>query len=396
MSGFAVSITSMGIVSALGRGVDETVARIRDGRVGLGPLTSFVTPLGSRIAVSQVPHDIPSTMQRCDELALDAARQAFVQAGLGARDLADCALVMGSISGDSFESEKRYRRELTQVGRTSCVTVEPGPGHMALRIADKLGIGGPVWTIGSACTSSANGVLFARNLLRTGRVRRALVIGADILSATLVHGFEALILLDHDGCRPFDRDRKGIQLGEAAGAILLEPTEHAELDAPRILGGAARCDPTHMTAGSPDGSAGETVMRAGLMNAGVTVRDLTAIKAHGTGTPDNDLTEGRALRRTFADAMPPFSSIKRFLGHTMGATGVTEIVAYLGCIKDGFIPANAGFDTVDPEIGLTPLLKTIAAPANGTYLLNYFGFGGNSVSLVAQMGGDTGTAGVRS
>jgi 3-oxoacyl-(acyl-carrier-protein) synthase len=194
------------------------------------------------------------------------------------------------------------------------------------------------------------------------------------------------MLLDVDGCRPFDRSRRGIQVGEAAGAVVLELAnpDDASDGAPWLLGGASRCDPFHMTASSPDGSGAEAVMRAACAQSGVDPADIVAIKAHGTGTPDNDAAEGHALRRLFGDAVPPFASLKRYLGHTMGAAGTVELAAFLGCLQAGFMPACAGFEQDDPEVGVVPLRRH-AAFAGGTVMLNYFGFGGNSVSLLVRM-----------
>lgn len=389
MTAAPVRIAGLGLVSAAGIGRDAAALALAAPHAGPGRLTAFDTPLAGRIPVSQIVRpQVPDEQRRNDHLAMAAVSQALAEAGLnpGSPELARAALVVGTISGDAFESEKRYRRELATHGRIPCLTVEPAPGRMAERLAAALGIGGPVLTVCSACTSSANAALIAWQMLRAGRVPRVLVVGADVLTATLVHGFESLMLLDGAGCRPFDQARKGIQLGEAAGAVVLEPAgaPGTSTDRPLLLGGAARCDPYHMTASSPDGSGGETVIRAACAAAGVAPSEVIAIKAHGTGTPDNDQAEGRALARVWGDAIPPFASLKRVLGHTMGAAGIAELAAFLGCLEAGFVPASQGFQTPDPEIGAIPLTRPAPFPG-GTVLLNYFGFGGNSVSLLVRM-----------
>jgi 3-oxoacyl-(acyl-carrier-protein) synthase len=389
MKATPVRIAGMGVVSAAGVGRVAAAGTLAGDHPGPGRLDVFDTPLADRIAVSQVSDPlVPATERRNDRLALEAVRQALSEAGLapGAPELADAALIVGTISGDAFESEKRYRRELAARGRIPCVTVEPTPGRMAERLAAALGIGGPVLTVCSACTSSANAALVAWQMLRAGRVPRAVVVGADVLTATLVHGFESLMLLDAAGCRPFDRERKGIQLGEAAGVVVLEPLSDPDGrdTRPLLLGGAARCDPYHMTASSPDGSGGAAVIEAACAAAGVAPTDIVAIKAHGTGTPDNDQAEGRALVRVWGDAIPPFTSLKRTLGHTMGAAGIVELATFAGCLEAGFVPRSHGFATPDPEIGAAPLTAPIPF-RGGPILLNYFGFGGNSVSLVVRM-----------
>ncbi len=389
MTATPVRIAGMGLVSAAGIGRDAAARALGGNHPGPGRLDVFSTPLAERIAVSQVREPIvPAEERRNDRLAMAAIAQALDEAGLvpGTPELADAALIVGTISGDAFESEKRYRRELAMHGRIPCVTVEPSLGRMAERLATALGIHGPVLTVCSACTSSANAALVAWQMLRAGRVPRAIVVGADVLTATLVHGFESLMLLDAAGCRPFDRDRKGIQLGEAAGAAVLEnlPIAGDLGDRPVLLGGAARCDPYHMTASSPDGSGAAAVIIAACESAGIAPSDIVAIKAHGTGTPDNDQAEGRAMARVWGRTMPPFASLKRVLGHTMGAAGMAELAAFTGCLEAGFVPISHGFVHPDPEIGVSPL--TAPAPfRGGPVMLNYFGFGGNSVSLVVQM-----------
>lgn len=389
MTGAPVRIAGLGVVSALGLGRAAGATRIRAGQIGLHRLTSVETPLADRVPVSQVVDlQIDPAAPRNDVLVAEAVRQALAEAGLvpGSPAVTAAALLVGSITGDSNRSEDRYRRRVIAEGAVPCVTIDPPAGRVALRLAESLGVSGPVLTFCSACTSSANALLTAVHLLQAGRVPRVIVVGTDILTATLVHGFESLMLLDPAGCRPFDRTRKGIQVGEAAAAVVLERTDgpHLADGMPLLLGGASRCDPFHMTASSPDGSGGEAVMRAACRQAGVDPREIIAIKAHGTGTPDNDAAEGHALTRLFGDAVPPFTSIKRYLGHTMGAAGAVELATFLGCLEAGFVPATAGFAEADPEVGVTPL-RQHAPFEGGLVMLNYFGFGGNSVSLLVRM-----------
>jgi 3-oxoacyl-(acyl-carrier-protein) synthase len=385
-----VRIAGIGLVSSLGSGRAAVATRILAGEIGLHPVAGIITPLKDRVPVSQVRDmDVDPERPRNDELALEALRQALAEAGLQPRSpqVAAAALLVGSITGDSNVSETRYRGQLAHQGLVPNVTIEPPAGRVAVRLAEELGVAGPVLTTCSACTSSANAILTAIHMLRQGLVPRAIVVGTDILTATLLHGFDALMLLTPDGCLPFDRARKGIQVGEAAAALILELADDDSRTGCRdvlLLGGASRCDPFHMTASSPDGSGAEAVMRAACEQSGVEPSAIVAIKAHGTGTPDNDSAEGHALLRLFGDRIPPFASIKRYLGHTMGAAGTVELGAFVGCLEAGFVPACAGFAEVDPEVGVTPL-RNHAPFVGGIVMLNYFGFGGNSVSLLAKV-----------
>jgi 3-oxoacyl-(acyl-carrier-protein) synthase len=282
-----------------------------------------------------------------------------------------------------FAGEADFRRTLADTGQIIMPPLVP-PGQAALQVAGKLGIEGPVLTVTTACSSSANALLVAAGLLRRGEVRRALVIGVEGLSAVALSGFHSLMLLDPEGCRPFDAGRRGMQIGEAVGAVLLE-TSDADCSGDFLLGGANLCDTHHMTSATPDGSAMHSVMQMALADAGLLPTDVSVIKAHGTGSLDNDTAEAAAMRTLFGENLPMFTGIKRYLGHTLGACGAVELAAFLGCLRAGFVPPAAGFSHQDPALRVTPLTDSCPAP-NGTVMLNYFGFGGNYASLLIAHG----------
>lgn len=262
-----------------------------------------------------------------------------------------------------------------------------GPSWGAGLIADRYGLRGPSLTVSSGCSSSANALLIAAEMIERGCLRRALVIGAEELSAVTLSGFDSLMLLDPAGCRPFDRDRQGLQIGEAITAMVLEADGDARAGPggfARIRGGANRCDTHHLTGASPDGNVMREVMREALACAGIGAADVVAVKAHGTGSADSDRAEAAALRAAFGAALPPVLALKRYVGHTLGACGTLETAALMGCVADAFLPAAAGFNAVDPELGLMPLREQTRAGA-GHYLLNFFGFGGNYTSLVVEL-----------
>ena len=384
MTGPAGRILSTGLVSALGLDGPRTVQALREGRDGGRPLPATRSLKAPPIPVSEVP-ELPedSLMPRADALAMHAVAEALERAGLRAEDLREAGIFLGTVTRDAFESERRYRGQIRE-GWVPCVTVEPGPGALALRLARSLGVGGPVVTVGSACTSSAVALLMALRAVQQGDVPIALAVGVDLITATLIHGFEALMLLDPEGCRPFDRDRKGIQLGEGAAAILIEAATGSSPRGSLLIGGASRCHPHHLTASDPDGAGAEAVMRAALEDAGLAPEDLRAVKGHGTGTPDNDLAEGRATARVFRGNPPLWTGLKRYLGHTMGASGALETAAMIGCLEEGFVPACLGFRNQDDGIGLSPAGEAAPFPG-GPVLLNWFGFGGNSASLVVDV-----------
>lgn len=152
-----------------------------------------------------------------------------------------------------------------------------------------------------------------------------------------------------------------------------------------LLGGANLCDIHHVTSAAPDGGAMRAVMEMALADAGLAPADVVLIKAHGTGSPDNDAAEAAAMHALFGDELPPFTGLKRYLGHTLGACGAVELAALLGCLRAGFVPPTAGFAAPDPELRIAPLTESRPAPG-GAVMLNFFGFGGNYASLVIAHG----------
>jgi len=255
-----------------------------------------------------------------------------------------------------------------------------GPHWGATLVAQHLQLTGPVFTLSTSCSSSANALLMAHEMLGNGEVDRAIVIGAEELSTITLSGFASLMLLDDEGCRPFDRDRAGLRLGEALTALMLEPDRP---DAPRITGGANLCDTHHMTSATPDGQVMAAVMGAALVNARCAAPDIQLIKAHGTGSVDSDRAESCALHALFGSTLPPIVGLKGHLGHTLGACGTLEVAAMLGCHAAGFIPHSAGFSTIDEECGIEPT-RRVQPSRPGRQLFNFFGFGGNYTALVME------------
>jgi 3-oxoacyl-(acyl-carrier-protein) synthase len=370
-------------VSSYGIGVACAVEAMRMGRTGITPLTLFSLPFQNQFQVNQFDHAPFPPGSACATATMEtAAQEALTEARIDGVALRDAALVVGT-SGFLFAGEADYRHTLNDTGKAVMPPLTP-PGQAALRVAESLGIEGPVLTLTTACSSSANALLVAANMLRRGEARHALVIGVEGLSAVALSGFHSLLLLDPEGCRPFDAGRGGMQIGEAVGAVLLEADDAAH-GVDRLLGGANLCDTHHMTSASPDGSAMRSVMEMALADAGLQTADVAMIKAHGTGSLDNDTAEAAAMRALFGADLPPFTGIKRYLGHTLGACGAVELAAFLGCLRAGFVPPTAGFTHPDPALGIAPLTEFRPAP-RGPTMLNFFGFGGNYASLLIAQG----------
>ena len=375
----AIAIRGLGLVSSYGNGVACAVAGMRAVRPGITTLTLFSLPFQDRIQVNQFDHGLfPPGADGVMAIIDAAVQEALAEARLDRNGLRDAALVVGA-SSFLFAGEAEYRHTLARTGQTVLPSLAPA-GQVSLRVAENLGIEGPVLTLSTACSSSANAVLVAAGLLRRGEVRRALVIGVEGLSVAVLSGFHSLMLLDPRGCRPFDALRGGMQIGEAVGAVLLEAGDEIQA-ADLLLGGANLCDTHHTTSATPDGSAMRGVMEMALADAGLRAADVALIKAHGTGSLDNDSAEAAAMRSLFGTDVPPFTGIKRYLGHTLGACGAVELAAFLGCLRAGFVPPTAGFTQPDAALGIAPLTE-FAPPPAGPVMLNFFGFGGNYASLL--------------
>jgi 3-oxoacyl-(acyl-carrier-protein) synthase len=241
-------------------------------------------------------------------------------------------------------------------------------------------LSGPCFSFGTACSASANALLYATWMIREGLLDHAVVVGLEWRNQLTPLGFNSMLLVARDGCRPFDAKRNGIVLGEAVAVAVLGAGKPAHA-AWQLAGGATLCDVSHPT--QPSSTRIADTLRQALDDAGASIADILAIKAHGTGTPGNDLSEGQALRAVFGDEPPPFTSIKPLFGHTLGACGVVETLATLACLDADFLPGTAGFREPDAEIGLTPLTQPREL-SRAPVLLNFFGFGGNNCCLVAR------------
>ncbi|MBK8949956.1 MAG: hypothetical protein IPM68_14210 [Flavobacteriales bacterium] len=264
----------------------------------------------------------------------------------------------------------------------------PRPGDHAQRIAAELWLPRP----GDhhqhpACSSSANALMLGDRLLRHGLTDVAVVGGTDALCKFTVNGFNSLLILDREPCRPFDRDRAGLNLGEAAAYLVLETESRARARGAEVLavvsGYANTNEAFHATASSPDGTGATRASAAGLAMAQLTPEAISYVNVHGNGTPNNDASEGIALNRLFHGAVPPFSSTKSFTGHTLGAAGAVEAVYAVLAIRHGVHFANLRWRTPLAEAPLVPVTRTRSDVAVRHVLSSSsFGFGGNNTSLV--------------
>jgi 3-oxoacyl-(acyl-carrier-protein) synthase len=231
-----------------------------------------------------------------------------------------------------------------------------------------------------ACVSSSYALVVAADLLKRKKIRRAIVVGFEPLLNMTLHGFASLLLFDYDQCRPFCATRAGMQIGEAASVVILE-AERLSSSKYKFAGGYLYSDIKSMTSAGIDGLTVSKMVGQTLTSARVSAVDIVAIKSHGTGTIDNDLSEGRGLIKLFGEKLPPVVSLKGAIGHTLGAAGAVETAVWLSCCEEGFIPRSFGFEQIDPEIGFAPSQTNMQASAGG-YLFTFFGFGGTCTSYL--------------
>ena len=398
------------MLSAYGPGIENLVGGIRSGACPVRPADGIgypgvPAPMASRFPATDADVDYPGERAAVRDLlsTTDQALANWVSNSGGnsggisgstsggdrtAIAHPDCGLFVGA-GGFLYASAAELYWRASDASAAATVNTPfrvRDPGWGAALIAERYAMRGPVLTLSTGCSSSANALLVAHESIDREEIAQAFVVGAEGLSPVSLAGFDSLMLLDPLGCRPFDAERAGLQLGEAVAALVLEPDDETNDDrrgAAVLRGGANLCDPHHLTSASPDGAVMQQVMRLALQQAGVSSKDIVAVKVHGTGSIDSDRAEANALRRVFAAAMPPLVGLKRYLGHTLGACGAAETVAFIACLQAGFVPATAGFSTIDPELGVVPQRESTPARP-GPYLLNFFGFGGNYTALVIE------------
>lgn len=399
MSG-GVWIGGIGIISAIGNNVAETLESLEAGRSGVGEMQYLRSAHRGVIPVAEVPRSneslaasaqAPAWLSRTALLSLIAARETLDSAGWQLSPVLRSGFISANTVGgmDKTEQFYRYFMQNPASGRLRDV-VHHESGSITEVVAERIGMTGYVSTVSTACSSSANSILLGARMICQGMLDVALAGGVDALTAFTLNGFNTLMILDREPCRPFDQNRAGLNLGEGAGYVLLfseKALKTLGIEPLCRLGGWHNAtDAYHQTASSPEGTGSYLAMTGALAKAGLSPADIDYINVHGTGTPNNDQSEGRALRRVFGEYCPPFSSTKAFTGHTLGGSGGVEAVLSVLSVQQGLIYPNLRFTTPIEGLGLVP--ETVFRKGEGVrhVLSNSFGFGGNCTSLVFSEG----------
>jgi 3-oxoacyl-(acyl-carrier-protein) synthase len=388
-----IVITGIGCVTSLGSDAEQTFEALLQGQKGFGPLTLFPSPRYSHVPVGEITYPLPripgARASRTERLAYAAASEALCTAGYDPEELPEgkrWACLAGTTVAGMLSTENYFAALWSGGRKPPALWLKHHPaGSVSETLAHVLGIEGLTFTISTACASGLHTLILGRDLIRSGMASRVLAVGADSLSRITVNGFGSLLIVDPEGAKPFDQNRKGLTLGEAAGALVLETEAAAQARGARIWayvdGCGNTCDAYHPSAPDPEGRGAQAAMRQALEQAGLLPEAVGYVNAHGTGTPDNDRAESLALARVFPGSRPLVSSTKGAMGHTLGAAGAVESVICVQALNEGRLPPTTGCQTGDSSLPLAPLMKTVSVPIQYA-MNNSFGFGGNNASVV--------------
>ncbi|PLX85235.1 MAG: beta-ketoacyl-[acyl-carrier-protein] synthase family protein [Desulfuromonas sp.] len=391
-----VAITGIGCLCGAGGTLDRCMESLHAGRRAPRPPSLIAAEHPERYPVfevgeedlSPVPAGAPE-LSRTARLALEAADQALRDAGLAPEDLAGrrVGVVVGTTVGSAMNNEAFYRAYRRDEG--------PGLGSIrrflrsnpAAAVAGRYGFDGPCQTVVNACSSGTDAIGLGASWIRAGLCDLVLAGGADELCRVTYNGFASLMITDPGPVRPFDRGRRGLNLGEGAAMLVLEAAASGgaaqKTNRGLVLGYGSACDAYHLTAPRPDGAGLKAAIAAALVEAGRGPEEVAFVNAHGTGTPDNDRVESRVLDEVFPGV--PFLSTKGCTGHTLGAAGAIEAAFTAASLQAGRVPASAGFAEPDPELPATPLREELEIGGN-VALSQSLAFGGNNAVLLIGRG----------
>jgi 3-oxoacyl-[acyl-carrier-protein] synthase II len=387
-----VVVTAAGVVSPLGFGLAETLESLRSARDCVTPVMRFsvaqcrcktagqVSDARLLANCAETPHS--ARLHRASHMMIRALQEVLTQQPEFEPEL----VVIGTTSGGMSYGE-RYYRSLKRAG-----DLRHAPTWIANYSAQKpvidaqaaFGISAPCQVIANACASGTNAIGHAFECVRSGRYQRVLAGGYDALAEMVFIGFDSLQASTPEKCRPFDRHRSGMVLGEGAALLALEDLERARERGASILaemiGYGISTDNFHITQPEPSGIGARQAMERALQSAQISAADIDYINAHGTATVFNDAAEGKAIRALFNGV--PVSSTKSMMGHSLGAAGAIEAIVCLLALQHQFLPPNINFTTLDDDLDLN-IVASEARPASVyTALSNSFGFGGTNASLL--------------
>ncbi|MEP6821224.1 MAG: beta-ketoacyl-[acyl-carrier-protein] synthase family protein [Chthoniobacterales bacterium] len=390
-----VAIVAAGVISPLGAGLEETVRSLRAGRDCVTPVERFSTEhtrckTAGEISDGQLERAGATRrtrrLHRVARMTIAALEEALAQVPGFAPELT----IVGTTSGGMTFGEEYYR---SLHGRRSLrhapsLIANYTPQKPIMDAQEALGISAPCQVIANACASGTNAIGHAFDCIRSGRYQRILTGGYDAISELVFVGFDSLQAATPEKCRPFDRARTGMVLGEGAAFLALENYESAEARGAEILGEVIgygiSTDNHHLTQPNPSGSGARQAMQKALESAGLCASEIDYINAHGTATPFNDAAEGKAITELFGQV--PVSSTKGMMGHSLGAAGAIEGVISLLALREQILPPNINFRQTDESLDLNIVGNESRSAKIRTVLSNSFGFGGTNASIILRHG----------
>lgn len=395
----SIFVTSLGIVSGVGVGIDKTLDSLLSLYSGVGKL-KYLNTFHNDIPCSEVQlsdEEIRTILNisedeiitRTSLLGILAAKEAYDNA-----EFSNCkklnlriGFINGTTVGGMEKSEKYYADFINPESNNYNGFIDAHDcGACTEKIADYLDNFDFVSTTSTACSSAVNTIILASNLIKAGILDCVIAGGTECLSLFHLNGFNTLMILDPHQCRPFDESRAGLNLGEGAAYLVLENEKSIKLRHSKpickIAGWGNSCDAFHQTASSPDGKGATLSMQKAIDMSGLKLTDIDYINAHGTGTLNNDESEGTAVMNVFGNQVPPISSTKSFTGHTTSAAGSVESVISILAMQNDFLPPNLMFKNKIEKLNFTPIQNLVKNVKVNNILNNSFGFGGNNSSII--------------
>ena len=391
-----VYIVGLGVISGIGNNVAEHLAAFEREEAGMAEISKLNTIHKGELPVAEVKLSneeliaitgLPVNSSRTSLLSSVAAKQALDDAAIPDLNTFRVGFVSANTVGGMDQSEDFFVDFLADNSKGKLRHVHDHEcGSITEVVASQLGIRDIVTTISTACSSSANAIFYAARLIKNDIADVVIAGGADSLTRFTLNGFNTLMILDKEFCKPFDENRAGLNLGEGAGYLVLvsdKVMRSLNRKPYGLLSGYNNSnDAYHQTASSPEGTGSYLAMKGALAKAGLQPGDISYINLHGTGTPNNDSAEGTAIKRVFDPFYPPMSSTKSYTGHTLGASGGIEAVFSVLALEHQIIYPNLRFSTPMSELPFAPVTSFLKDRPVKHVLSNSFGFGGNCTSLI--------------
>lgn len=391
-----VFIAGTGVITAIGDNVQQHLDALKKERPGMEAMHYLHSIHADKLPVAEVKHGnkelaamagLPGHISRTALLSAIAASEALQSAAIPNFSHLRTGFISANTVGGMDKTEDFFKEFLSNPAKGKLrQVVHHECGSATELVADHLQIRNFVSTISTACSSSANAIFFGARLIRQNLLDVVIAGGTDALTRFTLNGFNTLMILDQQYCQPFDENRRGLNLGEGAGYVVLVSEKVAatlaQKPSVKLSGAANANDAYHQTASSPDGTGSFLAMKGALQQAGLRAMDVDYINLHGTGTQNNDIAEGTAIKVLFEGHYPPVSSTKSFTGHTLGASGGIEAVFSTLAIQKGLIYPNLRFETPMKELPFTPQTVFEEGKNIRHVMSNSFGFGGNCSSLL--------------